>query len=133
MCNELPYVDYTPTLQHEYVGDKYTFLLQKYSASIAAATFTVVMKYFEIPASGCLTFMEVTKMNEATTLGFTDYDTSIFINEKNYKNRFEEFLSDPNNPKWSQIATKGREFVLNNFSNDKGVEKLIAIMKEFLN
>ena len=38
MCNNLPYVDYTTTLGHEYVGDKYSLLLQKYTAAIAATT-----------------------------------------------------------------------------------------------
>ena len=49
LCNKLSYVDYTPTLQHEFIRDKYTLLLQKYRASIAASTFFLVVKYFEMP------------------------------------------------------------------------------------
>ena len=38
LCNKLSYVDYTSTLQHEFVGDKYPLLLQKYQSAIAATT-----------------------------------------------------------------------------------------------
>ena len=82
-CNELPFVDYTSTLQHEFVGDKYTLLLQKYAAAIAAATLEPTVKYWEIPAAGCLTFMEITTKNKGEYLGFKDGESSIFINESN--------------------------------------------------
>ena len=52
LCTKLSFVDYTYSLQHEYVRDKYTLLLQKYGASIAASTFQHVSKYIEMPASG---------------------------------------------------------------------------------
>lgn len=131
MCNRLPYVDYTTTLGHEYVGDKYPLLLQKYSASIAATTDIYTMKYFEMPAAGCLTFMEVTDKNYAKNLGYKDDETAIFINEKNYIEKFEEYLNDVNNPKWKQIAYSGREFAMKNFNNDAGVQSLVEFIKEF--
>ena len=42
-------------------------------------------KYFEIPAAGCMSFMEVTPKNHAKYLGFKNNETAIFIDEKNYK------------------------------------------------
>lgn len=132
ICNKLSYIDYTPTLQHEYVGDKYTVLLQKYRASIAASTLIPVTKYFEIPASGCLTFMEVTKKNFCSKLGFEDNTNAIFINEDNYKEKFEEYLSDPDNQKWEIIANNGRDYAMKNFNNDKAVNELIDLMQNLI-
>ena len=132
ICTKLPYVDYTSTLVHEYVGDKYPLLLQKYAAAIAATTFMPTMKYLEIPAAGCLAFMEVTDKNNARNLGFIDGESAIFINEKNYKSKFEEYLSDVNNLRWKQIANAGREYTLKNLNNDRAADSLVDLMKELL-
>ena len=131
MCNELPYVDYTTTTGHEYIGDKYPLYLQKYATAIAATTDIYTMKYFEMPAAGCLTFMEITDKNYGKSLGYKDGETGIFINEKNYKEKFEEYLNDIENPKWEEIAYLGRKFAMENFNNDKGVESLVELIKEF--
>lgn len=132
LCNNLPYVDYTPTLQHQYTGDKYPLLLQKYAAAIAATTIIPTMKYYEIPAAGCLTFMEITEKNKGEFLGFKDGETAIFITEKNYTKKFEEYLQDIDNPKWEKIANAGREYALNNLNNDKAVDSLVDLMEELL-
>ena len=87
ICNQLNYVDYSHTLNHEYVNDKYPLLLQKYQSAIAACSYNPVIKFWEIPAAGCLTFMETTKKNKADFLGYRDNETAIFINEKNYKEK----------------------------------------------
>lgn len=132
ICNKLPYVDYTSTFDHEYIGNKYQLHLYKYRAAIAATTDTFTMKYFEMPAAACLTFMESTEKNYAKTLGYKDGETAIFIDEKNYQEKFEQYLSDIENPKWEEIAYAGRKFALDNFTNDKGVESLIQLIKEFV-
>jgi hypothetical protein len=132
MCNNLSYVDYTPTLQNEYVGDKYPLLLSKYASAIAATTTFPTIKYWEIPAAGCLTFMEITELNEGKYLGYQDGETAIFINENNYKEKFNEYLNDPDNPKWEIIANQGRKYALENFSNDKAVDTLVDLMEEII-
>lgn len=132
ICNKLPYVDYTPTLEHEYTGDKYPLLLQKYRASIAATTASYTAKYIEISAAGCLTFMEVTERNLAHTLNFQDGKSAIFINEKNYEKKFEEYLESPDDPIWEQIANSGREHVLQNFTNDHAVNSLVKLFQEVI-
>lgn len=131
-CVELTYVDYTSTLKHEFTGDKYTLLLQKYQASIAATTFGPTIKYWEIPAAGCLTFMEITEKNGGEYLGYIDGETAIFINEDNYKNKFEEFLKNSENSKWEKIANAGRRHALENLNNDKAVESLVDLMEELI-
>lgn len=131
-CNLLPYVEYTATTAHEYIGDKYQLYLQKYAAAIAATTDIYTIKYFEMPAAGCMTFMEVTDKNYAKSLGFKDGETAVFINEKNYKEKFEEYLDDIDNTKWEDIANSGRKFALEKFSNDQGVKSLVELIHEFV-
>ena len=131
-CNNLPYVDYTTTLEHDYVGDRYPILLQKYAAAIAATSVETTIKYWEIPAAGCLTFMEITKKNKGDYLGYVDNETSIFINEDNYQNKFEEFLNNPDDPKWEKIADAGRKYAINNFNNDKACNSLVSLMETMI-
>ena len=82
---EIPFVDYTPTLNHKYTGDLYPRLLEQYAASIAATTYNANIKYWENAASGCLTFMEITEKNRGNFLGYRDVENCVIINEKNYK------------------------------------------------
>jgi len=128
-CNNLSFVDYTPTLDHQYINDRYPLLLQKYRAGIAADTYSPVIKYWEIAAAGCLTFMEITKKNKGEYTGFKDNETAIFINEKNYQEKFNEYLSDIENRKWGEIAQAGKEFAMRNFNNDEGVKSLVELMR----
>jgi hypothetical protein len=131
-CCKLDFVDYTRTLDHDYVNDRYPLLLQQYQSAIAADSYSPVQKYWEIPAAGCLTFMEVTEKNLGKHTGFKDNETAIFINEKNYKTKFLEYLNDQDNKKWEEISTAGNEFALKNFNNDLGVEKLADLMEKFI-
>ena len=51
------------------------------------------------------------------------------INEKNCEEKFQEYLSDPDNKKWEQIASSGKEFTMNNFSNDEAVKQLVTLFE----
>jgi hypothetical protein len=132
LCHELKIVDYTSTLNHEYVNDKYVKLLEKYAASIVAVTYGPGIKYWENPAAGCLTFMEITKKNRGHHIGFEDGISAVFINEGNYKEKFQEFIEDPNNPKWEKIANEGRRHALKNLNNDKAVKSLELFIRDFI-
>ena len=131
-CIELPYVNYTSTLQHEYINDKYPLLLMKYCTSIAAHSLYPVIKYWESTAAGCLTFMEVTEKNQANILGFEDGKNAIFINEKNYEKKLSDYISDPNNAKWSEIAENGHHYTMANLTNDVASNSLVEIFKEYV-
>ena len=131
-CIELSYVDYTSTLQHEFINDKYPLLLMKYCTSIAAHSLYPVIKYWESTAAGCLTFMEVTEKNQANILGFNDGKNAIFINEKNYEKKLSDYISDPNNAKWSEIAENGRYYTMNNLTNDVASNSLVEIFREYI-
>jgi len=132
ICNKLPYVDFFPTLHNQFVNDKYPELLQKYQAAIAACTYTTVAKMWEIPAAGCLTFLEVNEKNEADFVGFRDGETAVFINEKNYKQKFQDFLSSIEDSRWQKIAENGRKFVMDELNNDKAVSALVDLMRDIL-
>ena len=132
MCNDLPYVDYTGMKGNVYINEDYAEYLSRYQSAIATGTFYPVIKFFEIPSSGCLTFMEITEKNHGRYLGFKNNENSIFIDENNYQRKFEEYLNDPDNIKWSEIANAGKDYALNEANNDKGVESLIQLIEEFM-
>ena len=131
-CIELSYVDYTSTLQHEFINDKYPLLLMKYCTSIAAHSLYPVIKYWESTAAGCLTFMEVTEKNQANILGFEDGKNAIFINERNYEKKLSDYISDPNNAKWSEFAENGHHYTMANLTNDVASNSLVEIFKEYV-
>lgn len=131
-CNKLPYVDYSGMKGKNYINEDYSSYLSQYRAAIAATTFYPTQKYWEIPAAGCLTFMEITPKNNGEYLGFKDRKTAIFINEKNYREKFEEYLNDLDNPTWEEIAVEGRNYTLANLNNDKATEALVKLIKNLL-
>ena len=76
--------------------------------------------------------MEISKLNKGHFLGYRDNESCIFIDQKNYKEKFEEYLSDTKNPKWKEIANAGREFTLQNYTNDKAVDSLVELMRTLI-
>ena len=63
LCNDLEFVDYKGMKGNQYGIKDYPSYLAQYQAAIAATTFYPTQKYWEIPAAGCLTFMEMTDLN----------------------------------------------------------------------
>ncbi len=119
--------------QNSYIHEDYPSYVSGYKSAIAASTYYAVIKYLELTAAGCLTFMEVSEKNyDAKILGFEDYKNAIFINEKNYKEKFNEFLHNKDNPEWKKIANAGRTHTLANLNNDKMVESLIELIEEII-
>ena len=55
---------------------------------------------------------------------------NVFINEDNYKEKFERYLKDTDNPKWEKIANAGKEYALNYLNNDVAVNSLIDLMEK---
>ena len=134
LCKELDYVEYNGIKEKlsDNKNQDYPTYTSKYRAIIAATTFYPTLKYWENSAAGCLTFMEITKKNNGYFLGYKDNETAIFIDEKNYKEKFQQYVSDPDNPKWEQIANAGREYTMNNLTNEQAVISLVELMKEMI-
>lgn len=128
-CGRLQGVEYVGK-SLGFVGDKYPELLGQYKAGIAACTVTSVYKYFEIPACGCLNFMEVNEQNGCGNLGFVDMETAVFIDEENYKERIAEFTEKPQDSRWKTIAANGRRFVLKHYENEVQITKLLRAIEE---
>ena len=134
LCKELDYVEYNGIKEKlsDNKNQDYPAYTSKYRAIIAATTFYPTLKYWENSAAGCLTFMEITKKNNGYFLGYKDNETAIFIDEKNYKEKFQQYVSDPDNPKWEQIANAGREYTMNNLTNEQAVISLVELIKEII-
>ena len=132
LCSDLPYVEHARDVAKNYSIKDYNYILSQYCAAIAATTFYPTIKYWEISASGCLTFMEVNENNHGEYLGYKNNETAIFINEKNYKLKFEDYLNDIDNPKWGEIAEKGRDYTMKYLNNDKAVDSLVELFNEVI-
>ena len=52
--------------------------------------------------------------------------------KKNYRQKFEAYLNDVDNPKWEKIANAGREHALKNLNNNIAVDLLVKLMYELL-
>lgn len=131
-CNRLPYVIHTQDIYPGQGTDQLPRILSGFRAAIAATTTFPTIKYKETPAAGCLTFMEITERNHGAYLGFEDGKNAVFIDDKNYKEKLQEYLDSQNDPKWERIAGAGKKHALENLSNDKGVEMLVGIMRKAL-
>ena len=128
ICNSLPYTIHTRTIQPGQSTKELPAVLSRYRAAIAATTTFPTAKYIETPAAGCLTFMEITEKNDGQYLGYEDGKTAIFINESNYKCKFEEYLEDPFEPKWERIARAGQKYTLEHLTNDNAADRLASLM-----
>ena len=115
-----------------WIREKYSILLSSYRASIAACTVMPVYKYFEIPACGTLCFMEINEVNGYEEFSFIDKENAIFITKDNYRERFNEFLDNPDDPKWEQIALNGRDLIEREYSNKVQVNKFIDILYQIV-
>lgn len=131
-CNILPYVVHTRDIYPGQSTDQLHRLLSAFRTAITATTTFPTVKYKETPAAGCMTFMEITERNHGSFLGYKDGKSAIFIDESNYKEKFQEYLDSPDDPRWKQIAQAGRKHALDNLSNDRGVEMLVSIMRKAL-
>ena len=72
--------------------------------------------------------MEITELNRGRYLGYEDGENAIFINENNYKEKFQNYLSDSDNSNWSEIAKAGHDYTMKRFSNDEAVKELVNLM-----
>lgn len=134
-CSQLPYIHHvnkpnTNEIEYKYLGTDYWRLLTQFRAAISCMSFTSVLKYFEIPMCGCLMFAEVTRFNQIAEMGFEDGRNCIYIDKDNCEQRFKKFLGDPDNPKWKQIADAGRQLVLDNYTNEKEVDRFVQTIKK---
>ena len=136
-CAALPGVDYSGrdrvTGRYRNGGaGSYAGHLSGYRAAIAATGLYPTAKYWETPAAGCLTFMEVNGKNGAAELGYSDMESAVFIDSKNYGKRISRYLETADDPSWARIAEAGRRHAMENLNNDRAVERLVQIARSLL-
>ena len=130
MCRDTKHVKYME--KGEYVGNRYARLLMTHRAAISASTHCFTLRHLEVALAGCVPFLEITEQNGGRTLGYTDEKNAIFINEENYKERFDEYRKTRHDKKWTNLALRARDFVKDRYTCEHGVDKLVKYIKENL-
>tara|TARA_B100001146_G_scaffold31095_1_gene24511 strand:- start:992 stop:1168 length:177 start_codon:yes stop_codon:yes gene_type:complete len=46
--------------------------------------------------------------------------------------KFQQYIDEPDNPKWKKIAAMGRKHALQEFNNEKAPQSLVKLMKDLL-
>ena len=90
----------------------YRKYLSEFCGALVLCSVFPVPKYYEIPASGCVTFAEYHK--EYEELGFRDYETCIYVNRDNFEKRIKDFLADI--PSYQKIAETGYKLMEENYT-----------------
>ena len=75
-------------------------------------------------------FMNALKRN--SKLEMTYFPTKDVFDASILKNKFEEFLNNPDDPKWEKIADAGRKYAINNFNNAKACNSLVSLMETMI-
>ena len=127
----MPYTLYVGQ-RSQFVADKFQFLLQGFRATIAACDVVTVNKYIEAMSCGTLTFAQANNINHWENLGLIDGENCILINEDNFDNRMRGYLEDKENPKWKEIAERGRNHVLEKFNLTLQVNKFVDYVEELI-
>lgn len=95
-------------------GQSYMSFLSQYAAALALHDYFPVPKYFEIPMAGCVTFAQYYR--EYEDLGFKDGETCIYVDEKNFNERTQDFLNHPED--YKHIAMAGKKLMDENYTAD---------------
>jgi len=85
-----------------------------------------VMKYFEIPAAGSIVYGDY--FDELGELGFIPDENMIVIDKNDIMGQLHSIRGNKNF--MYDIIHNGKELIKNNYSMEKGAEKLIKIIKE---
>jgi hypothetical protein len=121
--NDFSFVEYRGKGKSTF-GDRYVETLSRFQGAVAACSVCPVNKFLEIPAAGCVAFMECTEENEAELLGFPE-NSVVRINEDTAYWKMWQFLDDDHSPYWEKVAAAGREYVRLNYTNDKCAERMV--------
>jgi len=132
MLDSLPIVQHRSNVISGQSGDNFVRLLEQYKAAFAVMTTTTCHKQLEVPAAGCLSFMEVTEENGADIWGFENGVNAVYINTNNYKQILNDYIHTKDDPKWMAIANRGRQYVFANYSNDMMANWIIDMIEELI-
>ena len=91
----------------------------------------MIHKYVEFSMAGCLTFMGANGHNGIDELGFVDGESCVYVTLENYEQKFQEYLTTTDDPRWERIAAAGRAHAKKVWSNDVQVNKLIDALEKY--
>ncbi|MDO8716409.1 MAG: glycosyltransferase [Dehalococcoidales bacterium] len=100
--------------KHTPCGTDYGDFLKQYAGALALCEAFPVVKYFEIPLAGCVTFAEYHK--EYEELGFRDLRHCIYIDRRNYERCIKDFFESGDIGLYQEIADAGRKLIENNYT-----------------
>lgn len=128
---ESPQVEYV-SKSAGYVGNKFNEMLKQYQAACTEATYTMVVKYVELPMGGCLTFMGANDTNGVEELGFVDGESCVYVTTENYRQKFDEYLDTVDDPRWERIAAAGKRHAEETWSSEPQMNKLIDLLERYV-
>lgn len=100
------------------------------SAFTCASTFGyTLMKYFEIPAAGCLLFAEQTA--DLAGLGFQDQDNYVRVTAADFADRFRHYLIGPGRQDGERIRVAGMALVRSRHTWNRRVADLLAAFDRY--
>jgi hypothetical protein len=108
------------------MGKHYGGFLKEWAGALALCDLYPVVKYYEMPLAGCVTFMQ--HHPELEKLGFHDYNNCVFVNRENFDGRIKEFLNDPLS--YQLVADRGRKLMEENYTAHHFAEYLANKIKE---
>jgi len=111
-------------------GDRYKLLLEQWGGAIASG-YSVVNKYFEVPAAGCLTFAHVDADNGCNVIDFKPTEV-VLVDKATAEESIAAFLRSPTDTYWRGRAKLGRLRVLRDYTHDKTVQMLVKKLRETL-
>ncbi|MHA1342109.1 MAG: glycosyltransferase [Promethearchaeota archaeon] len=134
-CEKFKFVDSMPySAINKVLNDiEYFRWLQNFDAIIAAGSLNpkyrlVMVKYFEIAASGALLFAQ--EAEDLDLLGFKDFQNCIIFNKKNFEKKAQDFLQ--NREDYLKIRENGRNLILERHTLQKRIEFLKEHIKRNL-
>jgi len=136
LCKKHPDVEYVTPGNYEkmrykagkYDGDNYKSLLENYKFAIASS-YDIANKYFEICAAGCFCLAHIDDNNHCGIIGVIEGEHCTFIHKDSVHGRIVNAITVPDNEYYKEAAKRGREFVYQNYTHDKCVERLVNHIK----
>ena len=108
----------------QFDGDRYKLLLEGWGGTVASG-YSVLAKYFEAPAAGCLTFAHIDGDNGCEIIGFRNGETAVGGCSEEIDQVVDTYLAAPDDPAWGKIAANGRRYVMENFTHDRCAQRLV--------
>ncbi len=101
-------------------GANYIQLLKQYAGGLALCDVFPVVKYFEMPLAGMVTFVQYHR--EYEELGFVNFKNCIYVTQSNFEKRIKDFKEHIQ--EYQNVATSGRKLMEYNYTSKHFAEFL---------